>query len=351
MHTPIELGGSKAAEEPSTMRAFCNHLRQTEPVYARLMELKDKGWANPKGNEHFEKRRQRADDATGQQGIKFYRMMQEIGDEMQKETSAFTQVHRNGDDFRILGLCMGPGGYTYSALKYNPGAEASGITLPPSQGGHEVFLLSSKSTVIYKDITIFSKEFGVEVVPLTHPEYASFSAERPFNDQNFDLVICDGQVLRTPNRPEYREATEATRLTISQLILGMQRIRKGGTLIMLLHRIEGTESMKLLYTFSRFSDIEVFKPVKKHAIKSTFYLIAKNVNPDAEAAKMAVEAWKKVWWNATFGGEDGTGAARIKTDDEQIQGIIDSFGVDFVSLAKPIWDIQADGLRRSDFAQ
>jgi hypothetical protein len=158
----------------------------------------------------------------------------------------------------------------------------------------------------------------------------------PFINQRFDLVICDGQVLRTHKRPEYLERTEANRLTSSQLILALQRIRHGGTLIILLHKIESLDTMELLYLFSQFSDIEVFKPLRKHAIRSTFYLIAKNVQPSAEAGRVAVIAWKKAWWNATFGGEQGVGARRLEIDDNYAQGFIDSFGDRFTTLARPV---------------
>ena len=277
--------------------------------------------------------------------------MLEIGNEMQAQTGAVGLNNRSEDGLAILDLCMAPGGYSASALKCNPTAKAIGITLPPDQGGHGVFLNSPLCTVLYHDITMFAKEFGVDEIPLIHPEHASFSMERPLINQRFDLVFCDGQVLRTHKRPEHRDATEANRLTTSQLILALQRIRHGGTLIMLLHKIERFESMELLYTFSQFSDIEVFKPKKKHAIRSTFYLIARNVKPSAEAGRVAVAAWKKSWWNATFGGELGMGAARLQVDDEYAQGAIESFGLRLTTLARPVWRIQADGLSRSDFAR
>lgn len=153
-------------------------------------------------------------------------------------------------------------------------------------------------------------------VPCTHPEHDSFSLERPLINQRFDFVICDGQVLRTHMRPEYRERTEASRLTSAQLILALQRIRDGGTLVILWHKIESLDTMELLYIFSQFSDIEVFKPLRKHAIRSTFDLIAKNVQPSVESANVAVIAWKKAWWNATFGGQQGEGARRLGMDEK-----------------------------------
>ncbi len=270
---------------------------------------------------------------------------------MQVATGAFSQNNRSEDGIKILDLCMAPGGYTASALKYNPTAKAIGITLPPDTGGHEVLLNSYRSTVIYHDITMFAKEFGTEEIPRTHPGRDSFSLERPFINQRFDFVICDGQVLRTHDRPEYRERTEANRLTSSQLILALQRIRPGGTLIMLLHKIESLDTMELLYLFSQFSNIEVFKPLRKYAIRSTFYLIAKNVQPSVESARVAVSAWKKAWWNATFGGEQGVGARRLEIDDKYAQEIIESFGDKFTTLARPVWKIQADALSRTDFTR
>jgi hypothetical protein len=59
---------------------------------------------------------------------------------------------------------MAPGGHTASALNCNPTAKAIGITLPPDKEGHEVFLNSYRSTVLYYDITMFAKEFGVDEV-------------------------------------------------------------------------------------------------------------------------------------------------------------------------------------------
>jgi peptidoglycan/xylan/chitin deacetylase (PgdA/CDA1 family) len=118
---------------------------------------------------------------------------------------------------------------------------------------------------------------------------------------------------------------------------------------MLLHKIEALDTVELLYRFSRFSDIQVFKPAKKHAIRSTFYLIAKNVEPNAEAARQAVEAWKEAWWNATFGGVEGVGASKIDIKDDYAQSVIDNFGDELARLARPVWRIQADALSKTAF--
>jgi hypothetical protein len=58
--------------------------------------------------------------------------------------------------------------------------------------------------VSFRDITLLAGEMGISPsgIPASHPEAASFSFDRPFLEQRFDLVFCDGQVLRTHERLE-----------------------------------------------------------------------------------------------------------------------------------------------------
>lgn len=278
-------------------------------------------------------------------------MMQQIGDELQESTHALNLPPDRANDIKILDLCMAPGGYTACALKYNPGATAFGITLPRTQGGHKVLLRSPKSNILFLDITMLAKEFGMEMVPLTHPEHASFLNDRPYLEYKFQLIFCDGQVLRTHQRAEYRQHQEAFRLTTSQLILALQRIRAGGTLIMLLHKIEAWDTTELLYILSQFSSVQVFKPRKKHSIRSSFYLIAKDVQPNTVAAKLAVGTWKQAWWKTTFGGENGTGVVKDAADEAHIRNILDQFGSRLIELGRPIWETQANALSEMSFVK
>jgi 23S rRNA U2552 (ribose-2'-O)-methylase RlmE/FtsJ len=309
------------------------------------------GWANARGDEYFKQQRHRADNAGKDDALKFYMMMQQIGDELQESTKALSQPSNGADGIKILDLCMAPGGYTASALKYNPGATAFGITLPPAQGGHEVLLSSPKSSILFLDITMLAKEFGVETLPLTHPDRMSFLSDTPYLEHTFDLVFCDGQVLRTHQRGEHRQRQEALRLAVSQLILALQRIRTGGTLIMLLHKLEAWDTTELLYIFSQFSSVQVFKPKKKHAIRSSFYLIARNVQPHAVPAELAVEAWKKDWWQSTFGGDNGTGGRKDMADEGYVRTVLEKFGMELIELGRPIWETQANALSGMHFVQ
>ena len=62
--------------------------------------------------------------------------MQRIEDEMQESIGVMSLANPG----KILDLCMAPGGYSASALKFNPQASVSGTTLPEKLGGHKLFL-------------------------------------------------------------------------------------------------------------------------------------------------------------------------------------------------------------------
>lgn len=183
------------------------------PIYRDLDEIRRLGWASEEGDSYFTQQRQRADKADGRTKEMFFKLMCAIGFEMDKATSALT-IRRAGEpQHSVLDLCMAPGGYSAAALKRNhPSTRIRGISLPPEQGGHEIKLchawsttdLSAQIFVDFRDITLLAEEMGVPLsdIPCEHPDVASFSSDRPFSNQKFDLVFCDGQVLRTHDRGE-----------------------------------------------------------------------------------------------------------------------------------------------------
>ena len=277
-------------------------------------------------------------------------MMRQIGDEMQAATGALRIQAGNP---QVLDLCMIPGGYTASALQHNRHAHVSGITLPENEGGHKLFVNRDRRVKVTQlDITMLSSELGAEEIPEDHPDKMKFlPGKRPYLDKRFDLVFCDGQVLRTHARSTYRERKEALRLICSQLILAMQRIQPGTTIIILLHMVDAWDTVNLLFQFNSFASIQLFKPVKKHGIRSTFYLIARNVNPDHPAAIAAVAQWKANWKEATFiYNEDTTlvEEAKPRNMSERIH-VLDEFGSRLIELAEPIWAIQRDALKSAPF--
>jgi hypothetical protein len=131
----------------------------------------------------------------------------------------------------------------------------------------------------------------------------------------------------------------------------MQRIIPGGTMAVLLRRPDAWDVVHLLHQFNSFANIQLFKPYKKHAVRSTFYLVAKNVQPEAESAIAALEEWKKSWSRATFGGDEGTGEKDPEMDVEAVKKVLDEFGPKLIELAIPVWKIQAGALERQDFTK
>ncbi|KAF2433059.1 hypothetical protein EJ08DRAFT_87338 [Tothia fuscella] len=226
-------------------------------------------------------------------------MMQGIGNEINERTGAFSSFVHGNESPKFLDLCMAPGGFPQFLLQLNPSAQVCGISLPPSKGGHKLFLdlQDSRITLNFMDITFLYTEMldsANILVPSGHPDAGDFIETRPYLSDVFDLVICDGQVLRTHKRAEYRELVEATRLLVSQLVLALQRIRAGGTIVVLLHKLETWSTLQLLYMFSKFSLVQLFKPEKCHAIRSSFYLIAKSVQPQNPHAVKAISTWEKI---------------------------------------------------------
>jgi hypothetical protein len=76
----------------------------------------------------------------------------------------------------------------------------------------------------------------VEELPADYPDATQFKFEKLLADEDkFDIVFCDGPVLREHQRSEWREPKEATRLTLVQLAMGLSHVKEGGTMVILLH--------------------------------------------------------------------------------------------------------------------
>ncbi len=278
-------------------------------------------------------------------------MMCNIGNEMDAASGGTLRLPPS--NARVLDLCMAPGGYSATVLERSPYAVVCAYTLPRYLGGHEIIHpQDSRLRVAFGDITMLHTEFGVTEIPREYRDLSQFSDSRPWYGKKFDLVFCDGQALRThePHIADYRRQVEATRLTVSQLILAMQRIERGGTLIMLLHNIAACRNIKLLHVFDNIAEVQLFKPERSHSKRSSFYLIAKNVQPGHPKAVAAVNEWKRVWKELTF---PTTNQDREKTLSDvsskpelaaETSDLLESFGERVIELGEPIWEIQRNAL-------
>ncbi|KAI1375406.1 hypothetical protein F4677DRAFT_422729 [Hypoxylon crocopeplum] len=325
------------------------YLLERSKEFQRITELRQMGWNNPEGDAFFQKQRRTADECNDSTAAYFYELMQNIGQELHQATNAFAIQQHHVQGPNIFDMCMAPGGFLAMALINNPGTGALAFSLPVSSGGHKV-LLQTPSDVEQRflDITMLAADMGVKEIPEDHPDADHFLPRQFEPDQLFDLVLCDGQVLRTHARAEYREKREARRLTITQLALGLEHLRSGGTMVVLLHKLEAWDTVNLLWTFHKFSSVRVFKPKMGHAKRSSFYLVATNIQSRHAQAVKAIDNWKKMWRVATFGSDEEY--QRTLCDGEiSVEELLEDFGPELVELGREIWKVQADALAKAPF--
>jgi 23S rRNA U2552 (ribose-2'-O)-methylase RlmE/FtsJ len=248
-----------------------------------------------------------------------------------------------------LDLCTAPGGFLHAAMQYNQHACATAYSLPVEDGGHEILLPEHENVKIkLLDITMLAADLGVDEVPEEHSDWNNFLPQEFGNGRVFDIVFCDGQVLRDHKRAAYREKREARRLTVTQLALGLEHVKPGGTIIVLLHKLEAVDTVELLCQFNHFSSITLFKPAKYHASRSSFYMLASNVQTEHPEVIMAIQNWKRMWAVTTFGNEENYGK-KVRRDSFLAEKILDDFGPELVRMGRKIWDIQAQALAKASF--
>lgn len=280
-------------------------------------------------------------------------MMSRIGEEMNASTGAFNPSSATP---RVLDLCAAPGGFVKHVLNINPSANVDAVSLLERQGGHKMRVPFGRSdqrvSVIFTDVTMFAGEFGLPDIFKDPKNDLDLAHPWPYTVSHYDMVICDGQVPRK-NQVE-GDYFEPLRLTYSQLYLGLKRVAFGGTMIVLLHRSGRVRIFRLLRMFCRFSQVQIFKPAKAHAIKSSFYLVAKNIQPESPACIEAMNLFKLVWERATLKDESASSALLYRDlglVEESLQPELEDFGHTFVELIRHTWKLQADALEKAPFTK
>ncbi|RYP72952.1 hypothetical protein DL770_007871 [Monosporascus sp. CRB-9-2] len=351
----------------SAARIIKQYLLERVPEFQKLTELQQKGWENPAGDKFFEKQRRTADKGAEATALYFYELMKRIGRDMHLHKRAFriaraTKTTDKPDGAalpsRILDMCAAPGGFLETALEENPEALVVAFSLPVSEGGHKMLLQPENNpnvTLKFMDITMLAGDMGMPDIPADHPDAAKFVLSRQFDSPDkqealFDLVLCDGQVLRTHPRATYRETRETERLRSTQLALGLEHLRPGGTIVALLHKLEAWDTLSLLYCFSRFATVRTFKPRAGHTLRSSFYMVATDIQSRGPEAQAAIARWKDLWRVATFGSDEEYATALRESDDAlRVEDVLEEFGTVFVKLGRAVWDIQATALEKAPF--
>lgn len=96
-------------------------------------------------------------------------------------------------------------------------------------------------------------------------------------NETFDLVFCDATgatTRRAHTGAEHRESHKRLRLATSQLVFALQRLRNQGSLALVMHKPESFDTAEVIRTFTKCSSVRLFKSKTKHAITSSFCMVA-----------------------------------------------------------------------------
>lgn len=275
--------------------------------------------------------------------------MQRVGAKMQNATGVFTFSSKRPS---MLALGCAPGGFVGTALKLNPDVQVIGITLPARDHGVECLVKNRRLNLIEADVTMLAADLGVAEgdIPAGHPDAGNFLPRQIRPRQQFDLVTCEGGVLRTHEVASYREHREASRLKTSQLAIALARVRPGGSMIVLMHKAETRHSLCIFYAFSKFARVRLFKPDVQHQHRSSFYMIATDVQSQGEAAQRVVKQWTSEWKAATFGTDEEFREA-LHSNSVDIDKVLKEFGEQWVGMGREVWSLQIKGLQKKSFTQ
>lgn len=181
-----------------------------------------------------------------------------IFEEMDSKVKGGILPRYNPASYTVFDVCMDNCGFIRAVRNMLPRCEISGITLPANQlnlasngsmpfysnhGNFESVPQAEPAAqqlppfpgepvcVDFLDITLLKAEFNIKDVPESHPQYMNFSTQRPYFGEKFDLVFADGHVL-VPNVTDNGHCLRMLRLFAAQIILGLTRIKQGGTFIL-----------------------------------------------------------------------------------------------------------------------
>ncbi len=257
-----------------------------------------------------------------------------------------------------------PGGFSSYILQKVRSASGVGISLPERMGGHPFLLenhLRSRYTHLQEDI------LGYDSSPVL-PSKVNDRPRRRLRDTligHFLIVILDGHALRTYQHPSITtldadadllkaaHGSYRDRLLIAQLIIALESVAPGGTIVMRLSHIECFPAAQLLYLLDNISDeVVLHKPQTMHTTRGTSYVIAKGVFCSKQASKREqyLLGLQTVWSQLQQGGpHEGVGRMLVDGDLDFIasaEAILENYVDRLVELGRQTWWTQAEGLRR-----
>lgn len=174
------------------------------------------------------------------------------------------------------------------------------------------------------------------------------------------MILLDGHALRiyrhplepTPEEYKFVHGVYRDNLLISQLIIGLESVSPGGTLVMKLSHIECFPSAMLIYLLDHICDkLIVHKPRTMHANRGTFYVVAKgacNVH-HAKARKQYLCGLRELLVELRSGGPEGRGRMLLLGDLDfvaTVETILGDYLDRLIELGRGVWSTQVEGLGR-----
>ncbi|KAJ7633118.1 hypothetical protein FB45DRAFT_1058098 [Roridomyces roridus] len=250
-----------------------------------------------------------AQNASARRNRYWFAKMKSVFKELDLRTGC---IPRRGP-LRFLDLGCSPGGFTSYILSKNSSAQG----LDRHRGRFKIF---------YADLGYYRLgplPASVSGEKNTLPAVVQLPSD--LTARKFDVVLLDGQQLRSNISTTTTTASGSNRLLISQLIIALQSLKKGGTLVIKLNDLELLSTAKLLYMLDRLSsNLQTFKSVEMHAARGG--------------------AWGWEWSAEGRVGRAVDGLKGLWVDTEEImeQGNLDRL----VELGRGVWEVQAGALVR-----
>ena len=223
-----------------------------------------------------------------------------------------------------------PGGFSFYILEKNTVAKGTGISLHLADSGLPMQPMKRCSRYEFVTSDVLRYDFSpTDGPPLPTIPHAEDLQPIPTSWRHrFDLVLLDAHSIAPsihhapsadPNPISDANAARtrdiySTALLVSQLLLALETLAPGGTLVLSkLHRLAAASAAHVLYLLDRLSaELVVHKPRGVHTARSSFYAVAKGVCPPGAGARgvEGLRAWyvdglRRLWAELWLGGEDG----------------------------------------------
>jgi hypothetical protein len=86
-------------------------------------------------------------------------------------------------------------------------------------------------------------------------------------------------------------------------------------------------------------------------MKSSFYMVARNVQSQHAEAIRAIEDWKMAWRIATFDTEETSAPQMASICKVSVEAVLMDLGQDVLKWGEQVWKVQADALEKAPFVR